>query len=67
MSYALSGAAMTIAAITSYGIITGSQILPPLTGAVLAIVIIGVSFGYGYATRNRSKTGYEEEHQETTK
>ena len=56
MSYALSGAAMTIAGLASYGIITGSQILPPLIGPVLAIVIIGASFTYGFATRNRRKT-----------
>jgi nickel/cobalt transporter (NiCoT) family protein len=56
MSYALSGAAVTIAGLASYGIITGSQILPPLTGPVLAIVIIGSSFIYGFTTRNRRKT-----------
>ncbi len=45
MSYALSGAAMTIAALASYGIITGNEILPKLTGPVIDIGIIGASFG----------------------
>jgi high-affinity nickel-transport protein len=55
MSYALSGAAMTIAALASYGIITGNEILPKLTGPIMAIGIIGASFGYGFATRKRRK------------
>ncbi len=53
MSYALSGTAMIVAALTSFEIITGLEILPTLTGPVLALVIIGASFGYGYATRNK--------------
>ena len=57
MSYALSGAAMTVAAFVSYEIITGAEILPEFTGPVLAIGIIGASFGYGFATRNRRKIG----------
>ena len=55
MSYALSGTAMTVASVFSYEIITGSDILPELTGAVLAIVIIGASFGYAFATRNNKR------------
>jgi len=53
MSYALSGAAMTVAVVASYEIITGAEILPEMTGPVLALVIIAASFGYGFATRNR--------------
>ena len=53
MSYALSGSAMTIAFVFSYEIITGSDILPEITGAVLAIAIIGASFGYAFVTRNK--------------
>ena len=45
MSYALSGAAIVIAALASYGIITGNEILPKLTGPVIDIGIIGASFG----------------------
>jgi nickel/cobalt transporter (NiCoT) family protein len=56
MSYALSGAAVTIAGFASYGIIIGYQILPPLTGPILAIAIIGTSFIYGFTTRNKRKT-----------
>ena len=41
MSYALSGAAMTVAALASYEIITGADILPYSTGPVLVLVIIG--------------------------
>ncbi|HXS60761.1 MAG TPA: hypothetical protein VN703_08130, partial [Candidatus Sulfopaludibacter sp.] len=55
MSYALSGAAMIIGTLASYGIITGSEILPKLTGPVVAVAIIGVGFGYGFATRNKRK------------
>jgi high-affinity nickel-transport protein len=53
MAYALSAAALGIAAIESYSIITNSNILPPLTGPVLAVVIISFAFGYAFATRNR--------------
>jgi nickel/cobalt transporter (NiCoT) family protein len=55
MAYALSGAALGIAAIESYSIISDSDILPPLTGPLLAIVIISFAFGYAFATRNRSR------------
>src|SRR6476619_5218275 len=48
MSFALSGAAMTVAAAASYEIITGSDILPELTGPILAGVIIGSSFAYAF-------------------
>jgi len=58
VSYALSGAAMTVAALASYEIMTGAEILPELTGPVLEIGIIGASFGYGFATRNRRKIVY---------
>ena len=55
MSYALSGAAIIVAALASYEIITGAEILPELTGPVLAIGIISASFGYGLTTRNKRK------------
>jgi high-affinity nickel-transport protein len=51
MSYALSAAAMSVAVITSYEILTGSEILPDLTGPILAAIIIGTSFGYAYFVR----------------
>jgi nickel/cobalt transporter (NiCoT) family protein len=53
MAYGLSGAALGIAAIESYSIITDSDLLSPLTGPVLAVVIISFAFGYAFATRNR--------------
>src|SRR6476659_5233706 len=53
MAYVLSGVALSIAAIESYSIITNSYILPPLTGPILAIVIVSFAFGYAFATRNR--------------
>jgi nickel/cobalt transporter (NiCoT) family protein len=68
MSYALSGAAMTVAALASYEIITGAKILPEMTGPVLALVIIGSSFGYGFVTRNRrgNKLSISEEKEYST-
>lgn len=56
MSYALSGAALTIAAASTYGNFTGTQIMPEMTGPVLAGAIVSVSFAYAFATRkNASK------------
>src|SRR2546426_9458549 len=54
MAYALSGLALTIAAMESYSVITKTNILPPLTGPVLAVIIISGAFGYGFVTRNRA-------------
>ncbi len=53
MTYALSTVALTIAAVTSYETITSSEILPDMTGPILAITIISVSFGSAYITRKR--------------
>src|SRR5918911_3921356 len=53
MAYALSAAALGIAAVESYSIITNSDILPPLTGPLLAVVIISFSFGYAFVKRNK--------------
>ena len=54
MAYALSGLALTIAAMESYSVITKTNILPPLAGPVLAVIIISGAFGYGFVTRNRA-------------
>jgi len=51
MSYALSGAAIASAALASYEALANSEILPKLTGPILAAAIIAISFGYSYATR----------------
>ncbi len=56
MSYALSAAAISIAALVSYEILTGSEILPDLTGPILATTIIGTSFGYACVRSRRGKT-----------
>lgn len=55
MSFALSGAAMTVAAAASYEILTGSDILPELTGPILAGVIIGSSFAYAFRMSRRRR------------
>ena len=51
MSYALSGAAIVSAVLASYEALVNSEILPKLTGPILAAAIIAISFGYSYATR----------------
>lgn len=51
ISYALSGAAITIASVASYETLTNTEILPKLTGPVLAITIISASFGYAFVKR----------------
>ena len=53
MAYSLSAAALAVAALTSIETITNSEILPDMTGPVLAILIILASFGYVYATRKK--------------
>jgi high-affinity nickel-transport protein len=53
MAYSLSGAALTVAAVASYETITNTEILPDITGSVLAVTIIVVCFGYAYAARKR--------------
>jgi nickel/cobalt transporter (NiCoT) family protein len=55
MAYALSAVAISTAAVQSYSIITDSNILSPLTGPILAIVIISSTFGYAFATQNREQ------------
>lgn len=59
MSFALSGAAMTVAAAASYKILTGSDILPELTGPILAGVIIGSSFAYAFGMSRRTRGSRE--------
>ena len=53
MAYALSAAALGVAAVESYSIMTNSDILPPLTGPLLAVVIISFAFGYAFVKRNK--------------
>ncbi|NHI04591.1 hypothetical protein DYY67_0349 [Candidatus Nitrosotalea sp. TS] len=54
MSYALSGAAMIVAFVASYEILTKSSVMPEFTGPVLAVAIVSTSFGYAFATRNKN-------------
>lgn len=53
MTYALSAVALTVAAVTSFETITGSEIVPDMTSPILAITVILVSFGSAYITRKR--------------
>jgi nickel/cobalt transporter (NiCoT) family protein len=53
MSYALSAMALTIASITAFEVLTNSEIIPTLTGPVLAVSIVSASFGYAFATRKK--------------
>lgn len=53
MSYALSGAAMIVASVASYEILTKSVVMPEFTGPILAVAIVSTSFGYAFATRNK--------------
>ncbi len=56
MSYALSAVAMIVAVMASYKILTGSEILPDLTGPTLAVIIIGASFAYSIVLSRRGKS-----------
>ena len=51
MSYALSGTALIVASTVSYEMLTSSEIIPKITGPVLAVAIISTSFAYSFATR----------------
>jgi high-affinity nickel-transport protein len=53
MAYSLSAAALAVGAIASYETITNLEIVPDITGPVLAVMIIMVSFGYTYAANRR--------------
>lgn len=53
MTYALSGAALCVALIASFEIITNSEIIHELTGPILAVSIIVITFGYGLIENKR--------------
>jgi high-affinity nickel-transport protein len=55
MAYALSGVALCTAAMGSYSVMTGWDILPPFTGPVLAVVIISSVFGYTFIRQNKGQ------------
>ncbi len=54
MSYALSATALIVASVASYEILTNSEILPKLTGPILAVSIVSSSFAYAFVTRNKN-------------
>jgi hypothetical protein len=53
MAYSLSIASLAVAAFLSYETITNSEILPEMTGPILAAIIVIVSFGYAYASNKK--------------
>jgi high-affinity nickel-transport protein len=53
MAYSLSAAALAVGAIASYETITDLEILPDITGPVLAVTIVIASLGYAYASNRR--------------
>ena len=48
MSYALSIVAIAVSLIVSYETVTGLNIIPEITGPLLALTIIVISFGYSF-------------------
>lgn len=59
MAYALSGVAIMVALFESYSTITGTNVLPEWAGPVLAVSIIAICFGYGFATRKKQKLHHD--------
>jgi high-affinity nickel-transport protein len=56
LSYALSGVALSVAAMVSYSILAKAEkIIPEWLGPVLAVGIIAASFGYSYLTKARGR------------
>jgi nickel/cobalt transporter (NiCoT) family protein len=48
---------LCIAAFKSNAIITNAEAVPPLTGPILAVIIIAGGFGYAFATRKKGELG----------
>ncbi len=63
LSYGLSGIALFVAFAESYGVILNTDILPPFTGAFLAVGLIASTFLYAYVQGRR---GYQTEIRKTT-
>jgi len=55
LSYGLSGIALLVAFTESYGVLLNTEILPPFTGAGLAVSLIASTFAYAYF-RTRQQT-----------
>ena len=45
--------ALAVASVAAYEVLTNTEILPKLTGPVLAVTIVSASFGYAFATRKK--------------
>ncbi len=56
MAYALSIAAVSVASLESYGIITKTDVIPEWIGPVLAVTIVIISFVHAFATRKKKIT-----------
>lgn len=56
MSYALSSVAISVAAVATYENLTGTKIIPEITGPVLAGGIVIVSFAYSFGFRRRQRS-----------
>lgn len=55
MSYALSGAALAVAAVATYEKLSGMEIMPEFAGPVLAGGIVAISFAYSFSLRRKQK------------
>ena len=53
LSYGLSGIALLVAFTESYGVLRNTEILPPFTGAGLAVSLIASTFAYAYLRGRR--------------
>ncbi|MGI0066188.1 MAG: hypothetical protein ACREAT_05445 [Nitrosotalea sp.] len=59
MAYSLSGVAIMVASFESYSTITDTDVLPEWAGPVLAVSIIAICFGYGFATRKKQRLHHD--------
>jgi nickel/cobalt transporter (NiCoT) family protein len=57
LSYGLSIIALLVAFTESYGVLLKTEILPPFTGAGLAVSLIGVTFVYAYVRSRQQSQG----------
>lgn len=60
LSYGLSGIALLVAFAESYGVIRSTEVLPPFTGAGLAVALIVSTFVYAYLHGRHEHSGQHE-------
>lgn len=65
MAYALSGAAISVASLESYGAVASKAILPGWAGPVMAAGIVSVSFAYAFITRKKRGQAVNDMERET--